>query len=121
MKKFWTTIKSRWRNAMPKFFSRVCWTCSLISGSALAANEAMQVAGIQPHQWWLDVAPYLIGVPAGMAFAAKFSQKYDKNGEPIGNGVSKAPERGNDYLNNCDVVAESPQNEPADIEPYNES
>ena len=120
MKKFWTTIKSRWRNAMPKFFSRVCWTCSLISGSALAANEAMQVAGIQPHQWWIDIAPYLIGVPAGMAFAAKFSQQY--TGEPIVNNTKKnANEPAGGYVNNCDVVAESPQNEPADIEPYNES
>ena len=87
MKKFWTTLKSRWHNAMPKFFARVCWTCSLISGSALAAHEAMQVAGIQPHQWWLDIAPYLIGVPAGMAFAAKFSQQY--TGEPIVNNTKK--------------------------------
>lgn len=76
-------LRSRWRNAMPRFFARVCWVCSLISGTALAANEAMQVAGIQPHQWWLDVAPYLIGVPAGMAFAAKFSQRYDSHGNPV--------------------------------------
>ena len=98
-------LKSRWRNAMPKFFSRVCWTCSLISGTALAANEAMQVAGIQPHQWWLDIAPYLIGVPAGMAFAAKFSQRYDKNGEPIGN--DKKPHPAGGYTNNCDVIADN--------------
>lgn len=76
-------LLSRWRNAMPKFFKRLCWVCSLISGTALAANEAMQVAGIQPHQWWIDVAPYLIGVPAGMAFAAKFTQTYGKDGEPV--------------------------------------
>ena len=74
-------LLSRWRNAMPKFFKRVCWTCSLISGTALAANEAMQVAGIQPHEWWTDVAPYLIGVPAGIAFASKFTQQY--TGEPV--------------------------------------
>ena len=51
----------------------------LISGTALAANEAMQLAGATPHEWWADLFPYLVGVPAGMAFVAKFTQTYPKS------------------------------------------
>lgn len=89
MKKFLRTLRNRWRNAMPKFFSRVCWTASLVSGSALTAHEAMKVADIQPHDWWLDIAPYLIGFSAGIAFAAKFTQKY--SGKPINKADSGSP------------------------------
>lgn len=97
MKKFFFILKNRWRNAMPKFFSRVCWTCSLISGTALAAHQAMKVADIQPHDWWLDIAPYLIGFPAGIAFAAKFTQKY--TGKPI----NKADSGSADNSDDCDI------------------
>lgn len=73
----------RWKARMPKFFNRVCWVCSLISGTALAANEAMQLAGAAPHEWWSDLFPYLVGVPAGMAFIAKFTQTYPKSGNTV--------------------------------------
>lgn len=76
IKTFSKEAKNRWRAKMPKFFNRVCWVCSLISGTALAANEAMQLAGATPHEWWTDLFPYLVGIPAGMAFAAKFTQTY---------------------------------------------
>ena len=76
-------LKSRWRNAMPRFFKRMMWICGLVSGTALAANEAMQVANIEPHQWWIDVRPYLIAVPAGAMFVCKFTQKYDDHGNPV--------------------------------------
>ena len=78
---FWKTISTRWRNSMPKFFNRVCWVCSLISGSVAAANQAMQTMGIQPHEWFTELLPYLIGFPAGIAFAAKFTQQY--TGQPV--------------------------------------
>lgn len=74
-------LRQRWSNAMPKFFRVVCWTCSLISGTALAVNTAIVAGGGTPHAWWSDIYPYLIGVPAGMAFAAKFTQKY--SGRPV--------------------------------------
>ena len=81
LSEFWKTISTRWKNAMPKFFNRVCWVCSLISGSVAAANTAMQAMGIQPHEWFTDLLPYLIGFPAGIAFAAKFTQQY--TGKPV--------------------------------------
>lgn len=83
MKKFLSTLRSRWRNAMPKFFARICWACALISGTALAANTAITAGGGTTHEWWNNIYPYLLGIPAGMAFVAKFTQNYDKNGNPI--------------------------------------
>lgn len=72
-------IKARWKRRMPRFFKRVYRICLLISGASLAGHEAITAAGIQPHEWWFDIAPYLIGFPAGIAFACKFTVK-DKRG-----------------------------------------
>ncbi len=94
------TIKSRWHNAMPKFFKRMMWICGLISGTALAANEAMEVAGIEPHQWWIDTRAYFIAVPAGAMFACKFTQGYDDNGNPIEPGEKKGEPADNTSKNN---------------------
>ena len=105
MKDFWQTIHDRWRNAMPKFFSRICWVCALISGTALAANTAVQAGGGTTHEWWNELYPYLLGVPAGMAFVAKFTQNYDKNGEPIRKGMEPQEPKA---INNCDMEAEQP-------------
>lgn len=68
---------------MPKFFRVVFWVCSLISGTALAVNTAILAAGGTTHEWWNDLYPYLIGIPAGMAFVCKFTQTYGKDGKPI--------------------------------------
>lgn len=93
---FFTSARHRWSNAMPIFFRRLFWVCSLISGTALAANTAMQTAGVSPHDWWTDVLPYLIGFPAGIAFAAKFTQQY--HGRPVGEDHAHADEDENDTL-----------------------
>lgn len=77
--KGWKEIKTRWKRKMPKFFKCVYKACLLISGTALAGHEAIIAAGIEPHKWWLDIAPYLIGFPAGIAFACKFTVN-DKSG-----------------------------------------
>lgn len=65
--------KSRWGKTMPKFFKSVMWLCGLVSGTALAVNTALMTAGVQPHEWWTDIFPYLIGIPAGAMFACKFT------------------------------------------------
>lgn len=104
---FWKELKNRWRNAMPKFFKRIMWVCGLISGTALAANEAMQMANVEPHQWWIDIRPYLIAVPAGAMFVCKFTQTYGKDGQPIQKGLEPQEPKA---MNNCDVVAEQPEN-----------
>ena len=83
IKSFSKEAKKRWKAKMPRFFNRVCWVCSLISGTALAANEAMQLAGATPHEWWTDIFPYLVGIPAGMAFAAKFTMNHPQSKNTI--------------------------------------
>lgn len=118
MNQFWKTLKSRWQNAMPRFFKRMMWVCGLISGTALAAHESMALAGIQPHAWWLDIEPYLVAVPAGAMFACKFTQGYDKHGNPV---KKELPEGDNpSAVNNSDIETQQPvkrsQNE---IDPYN--
>ena len=84
-----TVLRQRWTAAMPKFFRRMAWVCGLISGTALAAHESMAAAGIQPHDWWLDIEPYLVAVPAGAMFACKFTQTYGKDGRPAKDGAEE--------------------------------
>ena len=115
---FWKEMRERWHNAMPRFFKRLMWICGLISGSALAANEAMTVANIQPHEWWTDILPYLVGVPAGVMFACKFTQSYDRDGHPLKKPLPEATQP--DAVNNSDVETVSPAVETSDIDPYNE-
>ena len=71
IKKTGNEALKRWQEKMPKFFRVVMWICALISGTALAVNTAILAA--QPHDWWVEIFPYLIGVPAGAMFAAKFT------------------------------------------------
>lgn len=73
------TLKSRWHSTMPRFFRIICYCCTLISGTALAVNTAITAGGGVTHQWWNDIYPYLLGIPAGMAFVAKFTQDHDAN------------------------------------------
>ena len=81
LKSFWQVLSHRWKNTMPKFFRIVFWVCALVSGTALAVNTAIISAGGIPHEWWSDLYPYFIGIPAGMAFVCKFTQQY--HGKPI--------------------------------------
>ena len=118
MKDFWKELRQRWRNAMPQFFKRMMWICGLISGTALAAHESMALAGIQPHQWWLDIEPYLVAVPAGAMFACKFTQSYDRDGQPISKPLPEATKP--DAVNNSDIETQQPdEREQTEIDPYN--
>lgn len=73
IKKTSSEAVKRWQEKMPKFFRMVMWVCALISGTALAVNTAILAAGAQPHDWWVEIFPYLIGIPAGAAFVSKFT------------------------------------------------
>ena len=75
-------LRNRWRNRMPKFFKRLFKISTAVCGTATAATAAINAAGLQPHEWWLDLAPYIIGTSAGIAFASKLTQTYDKDGNP---------------------------------------
>lgn len=118
MKDFWKELKTRWQNAMPRFFKRMMWICGLISGTALAAHESMAVAGIQPHEWWLDIEPYLVAVPAGAMFACKFTQNYDRNGHPVRKEPPAADQPS--PVNNSDIETRQPvERVQTEIDPYN--
>lgn len=75
MKRFWKTIKDRWTAATPKFFKKVIWIGTSISGVAIAINTALGLAGAMAPVWWCNVYPYLVGVPAGMAAVAKLARE----------------------------------------------
>ena len=89
IKDIWTIARNRWKNAMPKFFKVIMCVCALISGTALAVNTAVVAGGGSTHEWWNDIYPYLLGVPAGAMFVCKFTQQYAKTGEPIVNSFDK--------------------------------
>ena len=91
MNQFWTTLKSRWQNAMPKFFKWMFTAGITMSGTAVAVQEALVHYNIEPDAWWLVAYKYLIGIGVGMATASKFTQTYNKDGEPVtGESASKS-------------------------------
>ena len=94
---WWLTIRQRWSNTMPKFFKGILCACALVGGTALAVNTAIVTGGGTAHEWWNELYPYLIGVPAGAAFVAKFTQTYGKDGQPI-SGKDKPQESHNTVL-----------------------
>ena len=63
----------RWHEKMPKFFRWMMYASAFIFGMALAINTSLNMAGAQPHEWWIDIYPYLIGVSVGVMFCAKFT------------------------------------------------
>ena len=65
--------KKRWVNKMPKFFRLIMYACAFVAGLALSVNTAITLGGGVPHEWWNDIYPYLLGIPAGAAFCAKFT------------------------------------------------
>jgi len=97
-------LRQRWSNAMPKFFRWVCYISAFISGTALAVNTAIVAGGGTPHEWWSDIYPYLLGIPAGAAFVAKFTQNYDKNGNPVSSNLPNSQK----------------DTDPIEIEPYDD-
>lgn len=112
------TLKSRWKNTMPRFFRNICWVGTLISGTALAVNTAITAGGGTPHEWWNEIYPYLLGVPAGAAFVAKFTQQY--SGQPIDYEQQRSAERAGRTILDRDIDTLDGQTEPREIEPYDD-
>lgn len=90
--------KSRWSRKMPKFFKKMMKACAFVSGTALAANEAMVLAGVTPDDWWTEILKYLVAVPAGMMFACKFAVAGGVE-EDAGGKTASRKESGNTELN----------------------
>lgn len=123
-RKSWTerfglnVLRQRWTNTMPKFFRWVCYISAFVGGTALAVNTAIVAGGGTTHEWWNDIYPYLLGVPAGAAFVAKFTQNYDREGNPIKKGVE--PDTKERYYDSDVVVRQPGDYEVSEIEPYND-
>lgn len=84
MKKVIMEIKNRWKSETPKFFKGIVKIGLSISGVALAMHLAVIGAGAEEPQWWINIYPYIIAIPAGMAATAKLTRTYtikdNKNG-----------------------------------------
>lgn len=50
-----------------------------ISTVAIAIQTALMAAGAVTPQWWTDIFPYLVGIPAGMAAVAKLTKEDNDN------------------------------------------
>jgi len=69
-------IKDRWKAETPIFFKNIIRIGLSISGISLAMHGAMIAAGAIEPQWWINLYPYLIAIPAGMAATAKLTRGY---------------------------------------------
>lgn len=76
MGKVLSNLKERWKANTPKFFKKIIWIGTGISGLAIAIHTALVMAGAFEPQWWVITYPYVIGVPAGMSFISKFTRDY---------------------------------------------
>lgn len=63
----------RWHERMPRFFQRIVILCAIVVVTAFTVNTALSVAGAEPHDWWRDAYPLLIGVPIGMIVICKLT------------------------------------------------
>ena len=71
--RWFDTLYQRWSKSMPPFFKKMMKISMFISGTALAANEAMERVGITPDEWWTEMLKYLVAGSAGVIFACKFA------------------------------------------------
>lgn len=76
MVKMLMEIKSRWKADTPKFFKYIVNIGTIISGVALAMHVALESSGAIEPQWWVNIYPYIIAIPAGMAATAKLTRDY---------------------------------------------
>ena len=103
----------RWHAKMPKFFRWMIYACTFVAGLSLSVNTAITMGGGTPHEWWSDIYPYVLGIPAGIAFCAKFTcdggyQELDPDKVMQGN-ISF--DRDSQQPNMSDVETEQPNNE----------
>ena len=74
---------ARWRAKTPIVFKRIIRIGLCISSVSVAIHEALNQFGAMEPEWWTTIYPYLIGIPAGAAATAKFTQTYNSKGRPI--------------------------------------
>lgn len=74
LNKLWNKFKAD----TPKIAKRVRNVSAAISGCALAIMTALLAAQSNIPEWFNKIYPYLIGVPAAIAFISQFSSKKDE-------------------------------------------
>lgn len=71
IKRLWASFKAD----TPKIAKRVRNIAAGISGCALAIMTALLAAQSPIPDWFNNIYPYLIGIPAAIAFISQFSSK----------------------------------------------
>lgn len=69
------TLWEKFKSDTPKIARRVRNISAAISGCALAIMTALLAAQSNIPEWFNKIYPYLIGVPAAIAFISQFSSK----------------------------------------------
>ena len=93
---------------MPRFFQRIVILCAIVVVTAFTVNTALTVAGAEPHDWWRDAYPLLIGVPIGMIVICKLTVAggyRDINLDPLSHGQVDRGQRPAHSPNMSDVDA----------------
>lgn len=67
----------RFQADTPKIERRIRNVASFISGGALAVMTALLSAQAVIPEWFNAIYPYLIGIPAAVAFICQFAEKTD--------------------------------------------
>lgn len=73
IKKTGNEVVGRWQQKMPRFFRQLVVLCACVAVTAYVVNTVMTVGGATPHEWWTDIYPLLLGVPAGMIVVCKLT------------------------------------------------
>lgn len=84
VRKIWTgiiTLSRRFQADTPKVARWVRNIAAFVSGLAMAVMTALITAQAVIPEWFNSIYPYLIGLPAAVAFACQFSEK--KMEEPL--------------------------------------
>ena len=75
MKKLILELRNRWKSESPLFFKKVMQIGVFISSMSLSMHLAMSSSGENEPTWWINIYPYLIAIPAGMAACAKMTKQ----------------------------------------------
>lgn len=71
-------LLSKFKADTPKIAKWVRNISAGISGCALAIMTALLAAQSNVPEWFNKIYPYLIGIPAAIAFVSQFSSKKDE-------------------------------------------